>query len=133
MRGKMSSIMDILSFSDWLQRELNQRGLSQAELARLADINRQVISTYINQKRINPDEAILRAIARAFKIPPETVFRAAGLLPPVSEKTERVERILHLLETMPEAELDGLEIQIAALASRHTKIKPKTGPLRGQP
>jgi transcriptional regulator with XRE-family HTH domain len=120
------------SFGDWLQNEMTHRGLGQHDLARLSGISQGSVGNVIRGDR-SPGPDLCHAIARAFKMPPEIVFRAAGLLPPVSEKTERVERILHLLETMPEAELDGLEIQIAALASRHTKIKPKTGPLRGQP
>jgi transcriptional regulator with XRE-family HTH domain len=80
----MTSLMDN-EFSEWLTDELRKRGWSQADLARAANIHRQVVSTYINGRRSKPDEDVLRSIARAFKMPPEEVFRAAGLLPPTTE------------------------------------------------
>lgn len=101
--------MDKMSFAEWLQNELTERDMSQSELARLAGINRQVISTYINQKRIKPDENILRAIARAFRVPNETVFRAAGMLDPVSEVDEEVAKLLNDFRQLPER--DRAEIQ----------------------
>jgi len=78
----MSSIMDKM-FGEWLQEILISRKWSQSDLSRAANISRQVVSDYINSKKLNPDERILIAIARALRIPPETVFRAAGLLPPL--------------------------------------------------
>ncbi|PKN83351.1 MAG: hypothetical protein CVU46_17175, partial [Chloroflexi bacterium HGW-Chloroflexi-8] len=81
---KMSLSMDI-EFSDWLLEELKQRGWTQADLANSANINRQVVSTYINRQRKNPEPDVLIAIARAFVYPPEKVFRAAGLLPQEKE------------------------------------------------
>jgi transcriptional regulator with XRE-family HTH domain len=133
----MSSIMDTLSFSDWLQRELKQRDWTQADLSRLSGVHRQVISSYVNQKRDKPDETILRMLAGAFKLPPETVYRAAGLLPPVSERSELVERILANLENWPEDDLEKLSVQIAAQAQfLRQRNRPKTGPLKprgGQP
>lgn len=85
--GKMSLSMD-KDFADWLIEQMNKRGWSQADLANAAGLNRQVISTYVNRQRQKPDSEVLVALARALHLPPETVFRAAGLLPPVSEDTE---------------------------------------------
>jgi transcriptional regulator with XRE-family HTH domain len=84
------------NFSEWLAKEMEKREWTQSDLARKADINRQVISTYINRKRAKPDEEVLSAIARAFKMPPETVFRAAGLLPPDSGSDSSTEEITHI-------------------------------------
>lgn len=99
---KMSSAMDNIDFSVWLENELIERQWSQSDLAREAGVHRQVINSYINQKRSKPDEEILRLLADAFGYPPETVFRAAGLLPPKPEKDELVEKITHLLFNMDE-------------------------------
>lgn len=67
-------------FVDWLLDELNKRSMSQADLARMSSITPAQISRIISGQR-KPGEEALSSIARAFKLPPETVFRAAGLLP----------------------------------------------------
>jgi transcriptional regulator with XRE-family HTH domain len=67
-------------FAEWLQSELDKRGWSQSDCARAADLNRAVINKLLNGK-CRPQPATLISIARAFKIPVETAYRAAGLLP----------------------------------------------------
>jgi len=89
-----------MDFSDWLIAEMNKRGWSQADLAREAGLNRQVISTYVNRQREKPDSNVLIAIARAFNLPPEIVFRRAGLLPPKPPDTEYGEELLYLLSQL---------------------------------
>lgn len=79
-RDIMSADMDT-AFSEWLNEEMNKRGWSQSDLARAAGISRQAVSDYINQKRTTPTPEALTAIAHGLKIPIETAFRAAGLLP----------------------------------------------------
>lgn len=69
-----------MKFNDWILNELNNRNWSQADLARNAKLTRGSVSNYINGRI--PDDVALRKIARAFELPPETVYRAAGLLPP---------------------------------------------------
>lgn len=54
------------------------------------------------------------------------------MLPPVPARNEQIERIMNYLDTLPESELDRIEIQIAALSQRRVKTG-KTGPLRGKP
>ena len=89
---KMYSVMD---FSDWLIEQMKQKGWTQAELARHAGIPRQIISNYVNRQREKPDSDVLIAIARALNLPPETVFRAAGLLPPAPQNTEYIEQLVY--------------------------------------
>jgi len=55
--------------------------MSQADLARASGITRGGVSNLLNQVR-KPDPDTCNAIAKAFNLPVETVFRAAGLLPP---------------------------------------------------
>lgn len=73
--------MDSSDFPDWLLLRMQERGITQSELARRAGVSRQTISDYINRKRPYPDERILIKISDGLNIPPEEVFRAAGLLP----------------------------------------------------
>lgn len=69
-----------LRFAQWLQVEIDHRGWSQSDCARACDLNRAVINKLLNGK-CKPQPTTLMAIARGFKIPVETAYRAAGLLP----------------------------------------------------
>ena len=91
------------NFSEWLKNELGSRNWKQADLVREANLDSAVISNLINGKR-KSGENTARAIAHAFKLPPETVFRAAGLLPPQLPETELISQINHLTTELPEQE-----------------------------
>jgi transcriptional regulator with XRE-family HTH domain len=85
------------NFSNWLQTELDKRQWSQAELAYSAGISRAVVNKLLNKKTY-PQPDTLQAIARAFKIPVETSYRAAGLLPEQSEIDDFEAEIVHKLK-----------------------------------
>jgi transcriptional regulator with XRE-family HTH domain len=78
-------------FQTWLMQQLQERDWSQADLSRKSNLTRQAIANYM-AGRI-PDEKSLRQIARAFKLPPITVFRAAGILPAEPDADEWVEEM----------------------------------------
>ncbi len=69
------------NFGDWLDKQLKLLDLSQADLSRTTGITTAHMSRLISGQRKPGNDAIL-SIARALKIPPEDVFRAAGILPP---------------------------------------------------
>ena len=83
-------------FKDWLLIELGNRGWSQADLARSARINRAVINKLLNGQS-SPSPSTLEAIARAFKLPVESVYRIAGLLPNIPETESFIEEAMHLI------------------------------------
>ncbi len=83
-------------FSGWLIQQLNQRGWYQAELARNAEVSRTAISDVISEKHTAGFDLCL-AISRALKLPPEIVFRAAGLLPSKPEHNERITEATYIL------------------------------------
>jgi len=85
------------NFPDWLQSELDKRRWSQADLAYSAGISRAVVNKLLNRKTY-PQPDTLQAIARAFKIPVETVYRAAGLLPQETESETFEAEIVHKLK-----------------------------------
>ncbi len=98
----MSIHMDsVIDFPQWLIKERSDRGWSQSDLARTADISRQVVSDYEGYKRKYFDEEILVKIARAFELPPEMVFRVAGLLPAKPNIDEETEELNHLIDQLP--------------------------------
>lgn len=105
----MLATMDNTKFSDWLVEEIKNRGWTQSELSRRARVNRQVISSYINARRDAPDERILIQIAGALNLPPESVFRAAGLLPPVSKDAADLEEWREILSYLTDAEKEELK------------------------
>ena len=74
-----------MEFSDWLIQELNARDWTQADLARASGLTTAAISRLISGSRGAGPETCT-AIANALKLPPEFVFRKAGLLP--TERTE---------------------------------------------
>lgn len=77
----------------------------------------------INQVR-NPDAETCLAIAHALNLPPETVFRAAGLLPPVDEDTEYQEEFFHLLSQLsPQERQEILDLLRFKAERRSTNIK----------
>ena len=88
-----------LRFADWLQVEMEKRGWSQSDCARAADLNRAVINKLLNRKS-RPQPFTLEAIARAFKIPIEMAYRAAGLLPPSADGDETVQELIHIFRSI---------------------------------
>jgi len=95
----MFSVGQHFRFSEWLQRELNRRGWSQSDCARSANLNRAVINKLLNGKS-KPQPPTLAAIARAFKIPVETAYRAAGLLPPNLEGDDTTVELVHIFKSI---------------------------------
>lgn len=95
----MFSVGRNLRFADWLQAEMDKRGWSQSDCARAADLNRAVINKLLNRKS-RPQPFTLVAIARAFKIPVETAYRAAGLLPPSTSGDDSVDELIHVFKSI---------------------------------
>lgn len=92
----MFSVGNKLEFTEWLQSEMDKRAWSQSDLARSADLNRAVINKLLNGKT-SPHPSTLAAIARAFRIPLETAYRAAGLLPKVTSSETILAEIAHII------------------------------------
>jgi transcriptional regulator with XRE-family HTH domain len=93
----LEMILNTTNFPDWLKSELDKRHWSQADLAYSAGISRAVVNKLLNRKTY-PQPDTLQAIARALKVPVETVYRAAGLLPQEPEAEEFAAEIVHKLK-----------------------------------
>lgn len=115
----------MVNFQDWLTTQLKMRDMTPAELARASGKAPAVISRILNGER-NPEPETLIAISRALNLPPETVFRAAGLLPPVSPDTEYQEEFFYLLSKLsPEERQEILEL-LRFKAERRSTINPQS-------
>lgn len=89
------------SLPEWLLEKMNEKGMNAAELSRKSGISAQQISRLLSGQR-GVSEVSLRAISEALNIPPEVAFRAAGFLPPVSEKTEVHEQLIYMFDKLNE-------------------------------
>lgn len=104
--------MRSLGFGEWLREQLKQNGMSQAELSHLSGVSEAQISRVISGS--NAGEKFCRSVAKGLKLPPETVFRAAGLLDALPKDEADFEEWRHLLAQLPEEEREEL-YQIARL------------------
>lgn len=98
----------MVDFKEWLKAELDVRGLTQADLARKTNLSTAAVSLVINGKR-GVGEEFCQAVAKALNLPTETVYRAAGLLPPVPDDVEYLERFKMLLHYLDPEDRDKLE------------------------
>jgi len=92
-------------FASWLEDELAARNWKPADLAARANVAQATISNILNSNREVGYKTAL-AIARALNVPPDYVFREAGILPP-SPGTERdptFQEIVDIMRNLPPEE-----------------------------
>jgi len=115
-----------IEFITWLIDQMNRRGWNNSELARRAGIGPSGISMIINEQRA-PGVDFCRAVARALGLPPETVFRQAGLLPPdVNSDAPARRELLYLFEQLPESDR-GLVLSMVRAVVCERAPKYQTG------
>ena len=91
------------NFGEWLKQQIEIKRISQKELSQKSGVTPAQISRIIGGTRgVGPDA--LMGIARALKLPNETVFRAAGLLPAVDELDAMIEEIIETTRHMSREE-----------------------------
>lgn len=107
----------IEKFVRFLDHQLAKKGWTDYQLAKRAGISSSVIS-HARQGKL-PKWDACEKIATALGIPPEMVFRAAGLLPPSVEQTEDLNLLNHLFTQLDEEDRQDI------LTFMETKIKRK--------
>src|ERR671919_474957 len=90
-------------FAEWLQDALNERRMSQADLANAAGIGRGSLSDIFSGRRKVGVE-LATSIAKGLNVKPDIVFRAAGLLPPEAKTNEEIEQIIHEASQLTKAD-----------------------------
>lgn len=102
------------NFGDWLLEQLRRRNISQSELARISGVSKGTVSNLINGTKGAGQDSIT-AIARALRLPPEEVFRRAGILPPVPNKDLQDAEILERTSRMTPAQKRAVLAFISSL------------------
>jgi transcriptional regulator with XRE-family HTH domain len=91
------------AFGKWLLEELSKRRWSMREFARRCEVSESTISRIVSGKR-NPSSELCRRMAKVLQLPPERIFREAGLLPDAPEDSPGVKEALYLFRQLPEDE-----------------------------
>jgi transcriptional regulator with XRE-family HTH domain len=99
--------MLLTDFSQWLRDELAKKGLVQADIARRAGLSPSQVSRIINA-RSAPSQDALASIARSLRLPPEEVFRRAGLLPPIPGEDTEITELDHIARQLDETNKNDL-------------------------
>lgn len=113
-----------LRFAEWLQAEMDKRGWSQSDCARACELNRAVINKLLNGKsRAQP--ITLAAIARGFKIPVETAYRAAGLLPPSTDGDDSTQEVMYIFRSIqsPQRKATAIMLLKALVAEEENELR----------
>jgi transcriptional regulator with XRE-family HTH domain len=126
-----TTVNTLNTFSEWLLITLENKGWSQADLARAAKVSRSAISEIISGHR-QVGRSTATSIASALKLPPEQVFRAAGILPPenedpwADEMAHKLGQLSPGLRNVAERFINSMVEQEEAERSKNTKPKPRS-------
>lgn len=112
-------------FGTWLTTQLETKGLSQADLSKKSGMSPAQISRLVNGVRGVGEDSIL-AIANALNIPPETVFRAAGLLPPVPDCDSRAVDLAYQIAQLDPDDQQIIDTLISTMIQRREKREEPT-------
>lgn len=89
------------TFPEWLAAELQTRKMSQVELAKKSGVTPAQISRILSGQR-GAESKTLYSIAVALKVPPEEVYRVAGIWnekePPEDSLLKRINTLYHTLQ-----------------------------------
>lgn len=114
------------NFGMWLLKELEEKNMSQADLARACSITTAQISRIISGTR-SAGKDTLTAIAHALRLPPDLVFEKAGVLPQKTELSPIKRALLHAAEGLPESDVK-LALSLLEQRQEYYKKNPQAKP-----
>jgi transcriptional regulator with XRE-family HTH domain len=97
------------AFAEWLENQVRMRGWSYNELARQAQVSSAGVSQVMTGRQ-KPGVDFCNGVATALRVPADSVFRLAGLLPAAPERDERVDEILFYYDQMTPQLQENLRI-----------------------
>ena len=107
-------------FSSWLLEELDQRDMSQSDLARACNITPARISHIVSGERSVGTKSLTN-IAQALKLPVDFIFEKAGLLPPSSDLSRTQRTLINFAKGLPDSDLELANVLLEKLESRKDK------------
>lgn len=113
-RGLSTQMSQSNQFVEWLLDEVRTRGMNYSEVARKGGISHARISQVLSGEK--PGRRFCQAIARAFNLRAEEVYRRAGLLPPVPHEIARLEDALWLFGRLPPDDQERIVWMMRGLA-----------------
>ena len=114
------------NFGSWLLNILQERKISQSELARLAGISKGTVSNIINGTSGIGEDSLI-AIAKALKLPHDLVFEKAGKFPPKLELSPTKRKLAHLAEDLPDSDIE-MVISLLEQRQEYYRKNPKAKP-----
>jgi len=96
------------SFNLWLEKQLTEKGWTQAELARRMKVHQAVIGNIVNKKvAMGPDVA--RKLATALEIPQLVVYKEAGIYDePIEPTTMKMAEVMAIFDELPDEDQETL-------------------------
>jgi len=114
----METKADVIDrFWDWAEEELERRNLTWYAVERKAGLSSGAISKRVDAQR--PTETTCTAIAQVFGVPPEWVFRKAGILPRAGDP--RRQDLIDVLKYLQDEDLDRIMLFAEVLYRRHKR------------
>jgi transcriptional regulator with XRE-family HTH domain len=120
----MDGMIDDLA--TWLKRELKLRGWSMREMARRAGVSHTAIINLVNG-RTNPSAQFCLQIAEALQMPPEEIYRSAGLLPSSTPEEASLLEANYLFARLSEGEQETVLTIMRALAEKRRETGRNLG------
>lgn len=114
------------AFGKWLLEELTDRRWSMREFARRCDVSESTISRVVSGKR-NPSSELCRRMAKVLHLPPERIFREAGLLPRTDEDSPALKEALYLFRQLPEGERRRILLIMRTLLEEQEQLNVASG------
>lgn len=84
----------------WLNQELEQRGWSQAELARRADVSRPLVTRTLSGDMPASADFCIK-VAQALGEAPEKILRLAGILPASADDDPTLAELQDIVKNLP--------------------------------
>lgn len=103
--------MENITFGNWLKRELQLRGMIQADLARQTGLTTASIANLVNDKVGQPTADTCVKIARALRVNPVDVMIIAGLQVERQHKYPELHELATILDGLsPEERIQVIEV-----------------------
>jgi len=109
------TMTNVDNFTAWINSELEAREWSIRELGKRAGLSATTISNVLNGHRM-PGKRFCIALARAFGVSREEVFRHAGFLQPLPDNDAGAEQALYLFRRLTVADQERILVMMRALA-----------------